>query len=543
MSKRQTAVDLLPAWTKHVAADLGGRDPLGLSRVSQMIADWLMPGIVTQTNRARYYAIYCWILWHVQENEDNATETEFAEAFQRREIAIAVATLLQDENANGSPVGVRAVSTRLDQAREQGKLDTSFRVLPSNRLGGYGQYYGGCMYLLGLTHRPEGSFDQVTPAGADLARSVHANLAQTPYIARRQFALQSVSLDILEQSSARLSIDAITHKFAYDERRRLIDLFFEFDRDAPGFRQNSLAHILHLIGLYETHGIPVMERSLEKQLLYAPAYYEVLVADDGRTTRAACPDILRVCRAYWRQFCLHQYLTQAAEWLLVAVLQTIEESTKGRTLDEITHELVCEDFRQFLRDAIGSQADTPHALMIKIAENLYPYEHPLSEASLIHWEADSRPRLAAWSAAWSCLLFAVLYSKWRHETGDHAYVDVMAHAGNELTAATIFGLLDTWHNTTMTWEIAVRSLVQDIVINQHDRVMYSKGRLESCWLHPDEDRFVQDQDYGPYLRPPRHRQAINILVDLGLVQKLEDEQLVLTAAGHAVCNRLIGGGK
>lgn len=535
MTKRLTAVDLLPAWTKHVVADLGGRDPLGLSRVSQVIAEWLMPGIVTQTDRARYYAIYCWILWHIQETEQPATDAEFTDAFQRREVAVAVATLLQD--GGGSPVGVRAVNARLNQAREQGKLDTSFRVLPANRLGGYGQYYGGCLYQVGLTHRPAGGFDQVTPVGADLARCVHANIVATPYIARRQFTLQSVSLELLEQSAERLSIDAISRKFAKDERRHLLELFFEFNRDATGFRRNSLTHILYVIGAYEDRGIPVMEESLEEQLLYGPAYYGVLIAENGKTKPAPCLDSLRLCRAYWRQFCLHQYLTLAVEWLLVAVLQTIQESAKGYTLVEITHRLLRKDFRLFLRDAIGSPANSPSDLLSKVARDRYPYVHSLCEASLIHRETDSTPKLAAWS----CLLLAVLYSKWRQENADPAYIDVMNRAGDELTAATVLGRLDPWLDEAMTWDVALRDLVHDIVIAQHDRVMYGKGRLESCWLHADEDRFVHDQDYGPYSRPSRHRQAIDILADLGLIEKVPDKRLSLTNAGRAVRDRLLEG--
>ena len=81
----------------------GGRDPLGLSRVGQRLTDLLLPGIITQTDRARYYAIYCWILWHIQREEKPESWPIFASAFQRREAAVALSTMIVDENA--SPVG------------------------------------------------------------------------------------------------------------------------------------------------------------------------------------------------------------------------------------------------------------------------------------------------------------------------------------------------------------------------------------------------------------------------------------------------------
>lgn len=59
-----TTTARIPKWTKHVVTELGGRHPLGLSRVSFMITDYLLKGIITTTYRARYYSFYPWALWH-----------------------------------------------------------------------------------------------------------------------------------------------------------------------------------------------------------------------------------------------------------------------------------------------------------------------------------------------------------------------------------------------------------------------------------------------------------------------------------------------
>src|SRR5690348_8934036 len=64
-----TTTARVPKWTKHVVTELGGRDPLGLSRVSFMITDYLLKGIITTTSRARYYSFYTWALWHVEKSE------------------------------------------------------------------------------------------------------------------------------------------------------------------------------------------------------------------------------------------------------------------------------------------------------------------------------------------------------------------------------------------------------------------------------------------------------------------------------------------
>jgi len=551
MSKLITDVDLLPTWTRRVAADLGGRDPLGLSRVAQMIADRLMPGIITQTDRARYYALYCWILWHIQQEERPRTDADFVEAFQRREAAVALATLLQDEEA--SPVGTRAVGPRLQAAREQGRVAMAFRVLPASKLGGYGQYYTGCLYQLGLTWRPEDGFDQVTAAGEELAQAIQATLAGIPYVTRRLFAEPSIALRDLEQAAERLTIDAISRPFARLERERLIQLFFDLREaddgsDAGSVRRQSLTHILAVMNAYEQAGIQVVEDTLDEQLLYAPAYFGVLVENDGERAAAPCPQALLQCRSYWRQFCLHQYLTVALERLLVAVLEIIDERVQGYSLDEITSRLLGRDFARYLEDALKGSSGAPGALMARLGAGASPggepgqglrkhrpYDHPLSEASLLKRKVES----PAEQVAWSCLLLAVLHDHWRGTAGDPEYRAVMDHAGSSLAAASVLPLLDGWRVGDTSWRRSLHELLNTLVITQHDRVMYEKGRLESCWIDHEGDRLVHVQDYRPYLRPPRHRQAVDILVDLGLVRRQAGVH-GLTAGGREILTRALG---
>ena len=52
----------LPRWTNRVVVEGSGRDPLGLSRVSDLFTDRLLPSIITTTDRARYYSIYPWAI-------------------------------------------------------------------------------------------------------------------------------------------------------------------------------------------------------------------------------------------------------------------------------------------------------------------------------------------------------------------------------------------------------------------------------------------------------------------------------------------------
>ena len=96
----KTFENALPCWTKRVITQNTGRDPLGLSRISNIITDYLMTGIITTTNRARYYSLFSWILWHIEKSEAPLEFESFREAFQRRDTAIALATLIHDKETS-----------------------------------------------------------------------------------------------------------------------------------------------------------------------------------------------------------------------------------------------------------------------------------------------------------------------------------------------------------------------------------------------------------------------------------------------------------
>jgi hypothetical protein len=547
MASRAPKLDILPQWTKRVVTELGGRDPLGLSRVGQMLTDLLLPGITTQTSRARYYALYCWILWHIQDQEKPQRYEEFVRAFQRREAVVALSTLINDDDT--SPVGVEAARRRLTESEAAGEINTSFQVLPSNPLGGFGQYYSGSLYALGLTHQPgDGMFRVTDDSGKKLALAIDRTVADTPYIRRKLFADSTVPLKAIKASSERLSIDAIGGSFASDERALLTNLFFGLHEEKPwattAYRRRSLSQILTVIAAYESSGIEIESASPIKQLLFAPSYFGVLVDDQNHAKPYRTSGWLQRSLELWRQFCLHQFLTQALEGLLQALLDVLAAHPGGVTLREGVASLVDHRFFEYLKNAAGKSGDSPRALLnalgIKGAPDeqsciqlraRYPYEHPLGEW-ICEREAETPPEVAGRA----CLLLAVLYGKWRGVSGDAAYRMVGEKAGLELAAPNVLPLLDSWCDHQSSWSTVLLQLLT-LIVQQHDRVMYSKGRLESCWLHQVEDRLVLDQPCEPAFHGSRQEQAVKVLSDLGLLVSRgskESSTLGITAKGRKV---------
>lgn len=226
----------IPKWTKHVVTELGGRDPLGLSRVSFMITDYLLRGIITTTSRARYYSFYPWALWHVESSEAPKRYADFAAGFRRREAFLALATL-QHNADSASVVGADAVRPKLGLYSESKEVDTNFAVLPSNAMGGYGQYYSGSLYALGLTYRTEDGIDRAASGrGEALARAFDHSVAQTQYYKQSQFQEKAISLEVLKKSAERFSLDSLDQERAAGERELLRNLFFRGTDQKSGIR-------------------------------------------------------------------------------------------------------------------------------------------------------------------------------------------------------------------------------------------------------------------------------------------------------------------
>jgi hypothetical protein len=539
---------LLPQWTKLVVTDISGRDPLGLARVATNIADYLMPGVVVATDRARYFALYSWILANIRATESPTTEVSFAEAFQRRETAIAIATLLIDRES--SPVGKRAVERELEKA--EADIRTDFKVLPSNELGGYGQYYSGSLYNLGLTHRPEGQFDQVTDRGARLAEEISKTLLKTPWAAEESFRKRRVPLDVLTKSASRLSINAIKEPFAARERSALIDVLFDFDSEesgVPSLRRQSLARLLDLVRAYEAASMPVgpsEDVTLDDQLVLGPGYYGFLVDEHGKSAVPyRPPPFLAANNGMWRQFCLHELTSWVLESVLSAMLALLGDSPETAfTLDDVVEALsgaaLVDGMKALARVSCASPRDLLAALGIQTAPDgascqkarrKFSLSSSLNEDALMR--ANAPYPVALMARALPCL--ALLYAKWRDGSDDEAWVDVREKVEPELAAATVLPRVDSWLAATTEWSDVVRELIE-LVLRQHDRIMYEKGRLESCWIHREGDRLVPDQDYGVGYpaHASRQRTAMSLLVDIGLLNVDDQGRYATTPEGKMV---------
>jgi hypothetical protein len=275
----------LPQWTRRVAMEGSGRDPLGLSRVSDALTNLQLPNIITTTDRARYCSFYTWAIADIEElRKFKSGRVSFEDEFQRREAAFALASRL-GQKIDLPIVGVRQVDTILAAADEDDNVETDFRVLPSNSTGGYGQYYGGCLHGLDLVHVDEqGEWNISTEHGRKLADSFARATAKSPYLTGNWRTRPRVPKKVLQESAEVFSLDALAGRAADTERELLINLFFSLgeSRSAtrPLNRQATLGLFLHVLLSCEKAGTEVTRRDADGRAVFWPHYYGGLADDD-----------------------------------------------------------------------------------------------------------------------------------------------------------------------------------------------------------------------------------------------------------------------
>lgn len=528
-------------WTKRVATE-SGRDPLGLSRLGDALKDYLLSGINSNNNRARYYSFYCWALWHIAREEQPADEEVFKAAFRRREAAMAIATKL--DVPSSAPIGVKAVGPKLDEGRQQERFDCGFRVLPANALGGYGQYYAGSLYRLGLAYRPEGATHDLVPDGKaeELASAFHLVLRDTPYITKSRFRERWVEVRDLEPSSKFLSLEALAQPFCASEKELLTEILFDLGSKRPTPRSGSLCLLLHAIEEYERYGVPPVAKELDDYLLYAFYYKSLWLDEECRPYRP--PDQLTSVCNQWGQFCLHQFLTQALEYLLCAILEIIATDPNGLPLAEVIGRLIDKEFKSALRDILGQSCEHPQHLMTAIGVDAQPSEsvsrrlqrelvptHKYSEAQLLIEEWGSPGR----QAAIALTLLSTLYGKWR---GVEEAVDARV-SGGALCASPVLTFLDRWLDPAVSWEVALSEFVERFIIRQHERIWLEKHNIESRWLDWSDGRIRKEQDYTPLWRSSRHASAVSVMADLGLVEISQERELSITPLGQQILKKTL----
>jgi hypothetical protein len=413
-------------------------------------------------------------------------------------------------------------------------------------LGAFGQYYQGSILDLGLISRDEDGIDHVTDSGKQLARAFHESVADTNYIRKKRYLESTIPWNDFAKSCSSFHLDGLAGSLK--ERELLTELFFREGLAHTGsqLRAYSLSAFLQLIDTYGQSSGGGVEGS-QWQLIYAPCYYDQLVLPNDRTKKFVFPDELKGCAEYWKMFCAHQFFTVALEHLLTAVLDLASENISGIPLYDICQSLTSREFLQELSDIHGGPCRRPKDLLARAgvsspSPDLETYLRNQRDFRLdsgrCEWLVlDREPKSPTRRTAVALSVLAMLYAKW---AAMNAVVPAIIRekAGGELAMWSVFPFIGDWFSDQATWTTVLQPIISEFVLNQHDRVMYGKGKLESCWLHTVGGRVIKDQDYSPVYRSSRCENSMSILKDLGLIER-KAGKLSLTKRGATVLGKVL----
>jgi hypothetical protein len=178
-------MSLHTTWVKTTPAN-SGQDHLATRAICEVLYIQLLPGITNVTDRARYYTLYPWLLWVM--DQETVPLDERVPWFRRADCLLTLIALrhgAEDDHSRaviGSSTLVKALRaaeqedapiTLSDWARTDNHEQRYF----ASQRGGLGQYYLGPLEALGVVGRTDGGgLTWSTSHGRKLAEAVDATV-------------------------------------------------------------------------------------------------------------------------------------------------------------------------------------------------------------------------------------------------------------------------------------------------------------------------------------------------------------------------------
>jgi len=483
---------------------------------------------------------------------------------RRREAMFILACLAHHDGENPDHlVGLRQGKRIWNRSHRSRHLSTDFKPLPSNPLGGYGQYYRGSLYRLGLTHILEtaNGIDQLTSLGDQFAEAFARKLAKTQYCLDKCQDEDELSLEMLKELGSKMCLCQLpTHNDS--ELKLLTDLFFGLGRynsvEEASLRRQSLLFGLDVTSNANKTRVAITPSHFDSSVLCEAAYFGQL-SPGGTAYKYTPPTSLQTCVDNWRLFTLHRYFSYALEHLLSALLEEMKmKRSDGLSLDEFLDTLNWKDIASHFEKRVARR---PKELQLaKWVACILGRQDPINKS--ISKTFDEQTRLDATCnelgladelselgdtnpisnrVALALRLLFTLYCRFYHYYAARVKIwnDVAAWADNNLWFQTTIQLLDKHLKRDATIAELLHELLDQQVVKQYDTVMDQKGKLESPWFQHNGDKLVWQCDYSPIWRGSKMDNCLSILTDLNLVKVNREDSIMLTASGKALHIRLL----
>jgi hypothetical protein len=374
------------------------------------------------------------------------------------------------------------------------------------------------------------------------------------------------SIDDLAEFGKSGGLCELSHKSCAD-RELLRDIFFALvkfkvldpAKTSHPFRRRSLLLILELCRQFTTEGFVLNGAG------FASAVYFGEVAKDDSVLTVAIPPQLLDIATRWRMFYFHHFMSVAFEGLFSWLVSHLGNcGLAGANVDSLVAQLDEPSVRKNLSEILavdlkGSVGDlTPSALCSKAGIKVGALDEVLSKSvdmavhSLTPFAEDTledlirskRHLYSSTGLALPMLLMAVTlarhkqweatnYGEWLAGVADptlghNPFLDLVP----PLVAAGLSRRFNgDWWNCS--WKELTNFVLWRYVIQQHESMSYERAD-ERCLLQVDRPKVVSTGGFDKIgMGNPRLHSAIQILTDLGLIEKDEEEVTRLTSEGEA----------
>ncbi len=549
-------ISSLPQWTTEITEKIvTGEDMLGVEGAAQGYQQWLIPGIITTTDHARYYSFYAWVLYRfINSSTGNRLLRNFRGKFYKRhEVALILGSF--SHHMDGELIrGLTGAGNNYSKVRswwdasDPISLDVNYF---QNQLGGLGQYYLTAMQVMGIigySENPSWVYP-LTRRGEALAVAYQDSISKTKYFRRLE---EDDQLEFLSHKDAvNFGTDGCICAEALskgEDLQLLRDAFFHFDQtgdENPHVRRRlALAVTLDLVrgakGKFERHML--------RPALYLGEYRPKL-------NYQPIPELEKWAFRWKMVEVRHQY-TFGLQALWGAFILRLRESVGGISLleymtwaEKIIGKKVFNapiaDYLNGLCKSVGLTANWRISHTDFAAACLQPTEVDEYSLYLKAAENPADPEILL------LMGLRVLAQHYLRFLGDHQNPreewKEMARR-ERLSIDSFYEFMGRTLAVNSTLGECLEMLYKEFILGQHEFIALEKlryQRYDTFKFYYREGRFYWPFNRSNYWREPirlagnRLGNALSILVDLGLVEENEERQLSLTKDGKEYLTRVV----